>query len=325
LESGSPGPPADFGGSAGGYDRRDYVGYAPDPNPRDPYAPDPNAYASYDQSGYSDGALGGTSDGGSQASAVVPSTLLVGARRVHVGAWRDGSGRTTVAAGLGMAMSVNRHDRVVAVDGGPVRPGTLTVRVGSANRGVGLRELVQAGQGLTSLTDVRRFLASSAPTGLEVLPGQVDPSAPALALEEMWYALELLESWFPVVVVDAPATWNDPSSASLLLRADTMVLTTSANDVDMTRIQDVFAVLDQLGRGDLRTGAVVAVVETVPPKLTARTKRRLAQLAGRVHGAVLVPFDPALAGGRPFTWQRLRRRTRQAFEELAAAVESAPG
>jgi MinD-like ATPase involved in chromosome partitioning or flagellar assembly len=196
--------------------------------------------------------------------------------------------------------------------------------VGSNNRGVGLRELVQAGHGLTSLTDVRRFLASSAPTGLEVLPGQVDPTAPELSLEELWYALELLESWFPVVVVDAPATWNDPRSSSLLLRADTVVVAVPATDEDITGVRDSFEVLDQVGRGDLRTGAVVAVVETVPPKLTARTKRRLAQLAGRVHSAVHVPFDPALADGRPFTWQRLRRRTRQAFEELAAAVESAP-
>ncbi|MGF7237174.1 MAG: hypothetical protein ACQSGP_19750, partial [Frankia sp.] len=46
-------------------------------------------------------------------------------------------------------------------------------------------------------------------------------------------------------------------------------------------------------------------------------------LGGHVASVVAVPYDTSLADGRPCSWNRLRRRTRNAFGSLAAALDGA--
>jgi MinD-like ATPase involved in chromosome partitioning or flagellar assembly len=187
---------------------------------------------------------------------------------------------------------------------------------------VGVRDLVYAGQAPASLTDLRRHLTSAGPTGLEVLPGVGEAGHPGPTAEELWYALDILECWFPVVIVDAPPDWGRPPSAALLNRTDTLVVVMRAGEPEPASVGRMLAGLDHAERRDLVAGCVVAMVEVTPPRLFGRPRRRPGRFAQDAHAVVAVPYDPALAGGRPFGWHRLRRRTRVAFEELAAAVES---
>jgi MinD-like ATPase involved in chromosome partitioning or flagellar assembly len=228
-----------------------------------------------------------------------------------------------------MAMAAQRHDRVVAVDACPDQCGPLATRAGLTGRGIGLRELVAADPPVSSLTELRRFLASSGPAGLEVLPGVHDLAGPGLSAEELAWALDVVERWFPIVIADGPPGWLQPVSATLLARADTLVVTARAGS-ESTLAEDALTALATAGRSDLCAGAVVAVVETGPGRLgrlgglARRRSDSVGRLAERVHAVVPIPFDPALTGGAAFTWQRLRRRTRAAFEALATAVEEAP-
>jgi MinD-like ATPase involved in chromosome partitioning or flagellar assembly len=224
-----------------------------------------------------------------------------------------------------MTMAANRHDRVVAIDACPDQEHALPARAGLPDRGVGVRDMVYAGRTLASLADVRRYLASAGPTGLEVLPGVQDAAFPGPTAEELRYALAILEYWFPVVIVDAPLEWGEPPSAALLARTDTLVVAMEVGDIEPEVVDTALDALESLGRGDLMTSCVVAVVETDPPRFPVWRRRiRPGRFVQEAHAVVRVPYDPALAGGGPFTWPRLRRRTRAAFEELAAAVGSAP-
>jgi MinD-like ATPase involved in chromosome partitioning or flagellar assembly len=229
-----------------------------------------------------------------------------------------------------MAMAAHRHDRVVAVDACPDQWGPLADRAGVPGRGVGLRELVTADPPVASLADVRRFLASAGPTGLEVLPGLRDLTGPGLTAPEVGWTVDVMERLFPVVVVDAPPGWTQPVPASLLARADTVVLTAGLGTSD-TAAQDALTALATI-RPDLAAGAVVVLVEAARPRglgLLRGLLRRgsvpaVPRLVEPVHAVVTIPYDPSLAAGAPVRWNLLRAGTRAAFEQLAAAVENAP-
>ncbi|WP_368672145.1 MinD/ParA family protein, partial [Parafrankia sp. Ea1.12] len=257
---------------------------------------------------------------------VVPATdrrPAVRALRVLVGGFGGGCGRTTVAAGLGMALAARAHSRIAAVDACPDQYGMLTQRVGLRPRRVGLRELAGARPPVASLTELRRYLAADGPGGLEVLPGVHDLTAPGLAGDELAAALDLLARWFPVVIADGPSGWSQPVPATLLARSDLVVVTTRAGEAELAATDDALTALGGAGRRDLAASALVAVVETYPTRLTRAARQRLDDLAGRARLVVVVPFDPALTDSRPFAWRSLRKRTRAAFDDLATAVDPA--
>jgi MinD-like ATPase involved in chromosome partitioning or flagellar assembly len=273
-------------------------------------------------------AAGGTGAGTNQTteepSGAVYQRPRAGGRRVLVGGFGGGGGRTTVAAGLGLAMAAHHGHRVVAVDAAPDQCGLLAHRVGLVPPGVGLRELAGARPPVSSLEDVRRYLASDRSGGLEVLAGLRDLVGPGLQPEELAWALDLLGHWYPVVVADAPPGWSQPVPATLLARADQLVLTVRASETEIAGADDALTALAAAGRSDLAVTVIVAVVETYPSRLSRAARMRLDHLEDRAYITVPVPFDAALADSRPISWFRLRRRTRFAFQRLAGAVATAP-
>ncbi|KJE21328.1 ATPase involved in chromosome partitioning [Frankia torreyi] len=258
------------------------------------------------------------------ADGLVYQRPRAGGRRVLIGGFGGGGGRTTVAAGLGLAMAAHHGHRVVAVDASPDQCGLLAHRVGLMPPGVGLRELAGARPPVSSLEDVRRFLASDGSGGLEVLAGMRDLAGPGLLPEELAWALDLLGHWYPAVVADAPPGWNQPVPATLLARADLLVLTVRAGEAEIAGADDALTALTAAGRGDLVATVIVAIVETYPSRLSRGARMRLDHLEDRAYMTVPVPFDAALADSRPINWFRLRRRTRFAFQRLAGAVATAP-
>jgi MinD-like ATPase involved in chromosome partitioning or flagellar assembly len=254
--------------------------------------------------------------------AVMP--LVVASRRIVVGGFGGGCGRTAVTAGVGLALTVGRGERVVAVDASPDQRGALAGRAGIGQPIFGIRDLVAARTSLTSLDDVRRFVVSGSAAGLEVLPGPRDLAGPGLSGDEAAAAVDELARWYPVVLVDAPPGWSQPVPARLIAAADVLLLVCRAGVGDLAAADDALTALARGGRADLASAPVVAVVATRPGRWSRRTRRRMERLADRVAAVVPVPYDPALADGRPFTWGRLRRRTRTSFDRLARALDTAP-
>ena len=277
--------------------------------------------------------------------APVPATRVDG-RRVLVGGFGGGSGRTTVAVGLGLAMAARRGGRVVAIDACPDQGGPLADRAGVPGRGVGLRELA-ADRSVASLAEARRFLATVESSGLEVLPGLRDLTGPGLTPAEAAWVVDLLERLFPAVVIDGPPGWTQPVPAVLLARADTVVLTARAEAPAargrMVRrgpepglseagcAQDALTAL-AAARADLPAGAIVVRVQTAPSVggrhgflgRAAGGREEPQALTEAVHASVTIPFDPALASQAPVVWKRLRPRTQAAFTLLADLVDEAP-
>ncbi len=234
-----------------------------------------------------------------------------------------------------MALAASRRDRIIAVDVCPDQAGTLAARLGpppghGPGNPPGRGELARGGGSPAPLPEVRRFVPSTGRAdpgllGLAVPLGGPGADVSGRSVEEVGRALDVVEDWYEVALVDSPPGWGRPLPAALLARADTLVVAARAGVVALSAVDDALAALADTGRGDLAGSVAIAVVETVPTRWSGRTRRRLARLAERAHSVVVVPFDPMLADGRPFTWSGLRRRTRAAFGELAAAVEAGPG
>ncbi|WP_250283364.1 MinD/ParA family ATP-binding protein [Frankia sp. CiP1_Cm_nod2] len=316
-----------------------------------------------------------------------PDTVETRCRWVHVGGLEGGCGRTTVTAGIAMALAASRRDRIIAVDVSADQPGTLAARLGPlAGRGAGPApgpgETARAASGLPppspelpELPEIRRFaagagatggtgpagplvsarppgvrglaglvvsagppgaggpvgLAGPARAGLDVMLGAagVDaggrPAEDAGRVEEVGRALDAVGEWYEVALLDSPPGWSRPLPAALLARADTLVLTVRASTVALSAVDGALDALAGTGRGELAGSVTIAVVETVPTRWPGRARRRLARLAERAHTIVVVPFDPVLTDGRAAAWSDLRRRTRAAFGELAAAVDPVAG
>ncbi|MBX6390964.1 MAG: hypothetical protein IRZ08_18570 [Frankia sp.] len=256
--------------------------------------------------------------------APVPARRL-GGRRVLVGGFGGGSGRTTVTAVLGLALATLRGGRVVAIDACPDQGGPLADRAGVPGRGVGIRELVAADPPVDSLAGLRRFLGRV--DRLEVLPGLRELTGPGLTPAEAGQTVDLIERFFPVVLIDAPTGWTQPVPATLLARADTVLIVARAGSAGGGAAADALATLASI-RPDLSAGAVVVLVETTPARRTLAGWVRPVpppRLAEPVHAVTTIPYDPALADpSKPVRWAALRTRTRDAFDQLAAIVDRAP-
>jgi hypothetical protein len=230
-----------------------------------------------------------------------------------------------------MTLAARRGGEVVAVDACPDPSGPLADRAGVPGRAVGVRELVAADPPVVAYGEARRFLATARPSGLEVLPGLRDLTGPGLTAAEVAWAVDLLERLFPAVVVDGPPGWTQPVPAVLLARADTVVLTAKVDRPGQPSVagsaRDALTALAS-ARADLPASTVVVLVETVPPDARVWWRppgdQDPVDLVEPVHAVLTVPFDPVLVGGQPLDWERLRPRTREAFELLAEIVDEAP-
>jgi MinD-like ATPase involved in chromosome partitioning or flagellar assembly len=248
-----------------------------------------------------------------------------GTWRIVVGGYGDGSGRTTVATALGMALAASRWDPVAALDPHPDRSGALARRVDVRMRH-DVRDLVRARARLQGLTDVRRFAAADPSTGLEVLRGlsnlggadQLD--AVQVAAAEFGEALAEIKRWYPISIVDCAPGWHEPVSASALPGADVCVLVTPATPEDIAAADEALTALGQAGHGDLVASTVAALVSPRRGRWSPQTRLAASRLAPRVGSVVRIPYDPRLAAGAPIDYPRLRRRTRTAFLRLAVAV-----
>jgi MinD-like ATPase involved in chromosome partitioning or flagellar assembly len=261
-------------------------------------------------------------------AAVPPRDLLAGGRRIAVGGVRGGDGATTVAAGLGIALAA-RQGRVAALDAGRGEFGGLALRAGLLPRQDGVRELLASRPSRMALPELRRFLTVPGSAGLEILSGARDSltgsDAPVELLrpEEIDRAMYLLEQWYQVVIIDTAPVWAQPAGAVALAHADSLVLVTQAAMVDDRAVDRALAAARERGGSALADGAVVAVVETTPARLSYSARRRIEAIRRDVHDVIRIPFDPALAD-QPARWSRLRRRTRAAFAAVGASIESAP-
>ncbi|WP_240136359.1 SAV_2336 N-terminal domain-related protein [Streptomyces sp. MUM 178J] len=235
---------------------------------------------------------------------------------VLVGAY-PGCGRVTTAFALGAVFAAVREAPVLALDAAPAA-GDLYNRLVRRNPATP-RDLITLPPDC-AYEDMRRFTTRT-PSGLEVLAHSATHSAPSPAYRDEYRRIVAMASrHYPVILSDWGAARVDESADLVLDLADRMVLCCTATTSSVAVAKDILATVRESGRRQLADHAVIAVARIGGHTGELRDGVVAERFHGHVGGAVLVPFDTHLSSSRELDLTRLRRRTADAFLDLAARL-----
>lgn len=245
-------------------------------------------------------------------------TPIEGTRRVVVMSRKGGVGKTTIAMALGNTYAATRGDRVIAVDANP-DAGNLAHRVSDPGDHT-ITDVLREIDSITSYARLRSFSTQSPESQLEVLAADNDARiANALGSAEYNRLIDLLDRYYNLVLLDTGTGILDSAHQGLLTAADQLVLVLRAG-VDSGRAAAL--TLDWLEAHDygrLVTNAMV-VINGVSNGVGAPVEPIVEHFSHRCATVITVPWDPVLELGGRTDLSALQPETREAFDEMAAAV-----
>jgi MinD-like ATPase involved in chromosome partitioning or flagellar assembly len=236
-------------------------------------------------------------------------------RQIAVTSIRGGSGKTTVAALLGMTYAHYRHDPTLLVEADPAL-GSLPLRLGAETLRWTTGDVADIVEPTMSLLDVTGYLVQL-PDNAWLLPGSQGQIGAMLDTRAYERVMVSLRRYFGVTVVDCE-TLPAEVARTALSAAQARVVTVPAT---LEGIQSTYAVLEWV-RGLPRhviEGTVVVLTEPAPHTgLDVRkATEKLKATGARVQA---LPYDRHLAAGGPIRTELLAHATRQAATRLAAEV-----
>jgi MinD-like ATPase involved in chromosome partitioning or flagellar assembly len=228
-----------------------------------------------------------------------------------------GAGRTTVTAALGETLALVRGHAVVAVDATVQPHGMLATRLEQRTPATAHEFLATAvpadGRTVTS------FL-NGHPSRLLVLAGDRPAGGRILQAGAVAEAVRRLSFWYPLLLIDFSASPGDPGVWPWVRqRAAAVVLVARAAGPDLSMVAEALPVLTRAGLAGPGGRVVVVVNQTVPGRLSREAQVAEQLVAARVRSVVRLPYDDRLSEGRPINVGGLRRRTRTALLQIAAA------
>lgn len=243
---------------------------------------------------------------------------LRGCYRIALLSLKGGVGKTTIAATLGATFASIRGDRVVAVDANPDR-GTLSQKV-PLETAATVREMLHDAGTIERYSDVRRY-TSKGPSGLEVLASETDPSvSEAFSADDYARVLGILERYYGLVLTDCGTGLLHSAMSSVLDKADVLIVVSSGSIDGARSASATLDWLDAHGHEELVRNSI-AVINGVRPRTgKVDMNKVIDHFSRRCRAVQVVPFDPHLEEGAEVSLDRLRRGTREALTELAAAV-----
>jgi len=241
-----------------------------------------------------------------------------GAKFVPVLTRKGGVGKTTVTTLLGMALSLSREDRVIAIDANPDR-GTLAERVSKSTRFT-VRDVVNRAAAIDGFTEFSTMVSRDA-TRLDVLASDADPML-SEAFDEGDYNVvaDMAARYYSVVLTDCGTGIVHSVMRPTLQRASGLVIV-SGGSVDEARLaSETLTWLEANGYGDLVRNSIVALNTATQATNLVKIDEIEQHFKSRVRNVVRIPYDPALAAGSVIKFQQLKPHTREAARELAALV-----
>ncbi|MDQ4145050.1 MAG: MinD/ParA family protein [Actinomycetota bacterium] len=243
---------------------------------------------------------------------------VFGCRRIAVISRKGGVGKTTTTLNLGHTFAAHRGDRVVALDGNP-DAGSLGYRVRRQTAAT-VTDLLRDSHVIDRYSDVRAY-TSQAPTRLEVVASNDDPRiTQALGRDDYKRISEILERHYNLILLDTGTGILDSATRGILDLADQVVVV-MAPSLDGARAASLtLDWLEEHDYGDLVDGAVAVVNGVRSRDGLVELDRVEEHFEGRCATVVRIPWDPHLEAGAETMPEDLKRGTREAYLELAAAV-----
>jgi len=269
-------------------------------------------------------------------------TPIRGCHRIGVVSLKGGIGKTTTAAGLGLALATSRGDGVIAVDANP-DAGTLSDRlvgappdpysgaewVGAHVRATddvwiaprSVRDLLSAvaADEIGSATDVMRYVSIAG--RLHVLASEQDPeTSEAFSADEYRTTAEVISAFYSVMITDTGTGLLHSAMAGMLSMANSLVIIAAPSVDGASRAAKTLDWLNAHHYGHLVARSVVAVSHTRPRAQNVDMRVLDAHFAARTRALVHIPYDPHLVAGSVIHWGDMSTQTRASFLRLAAVV-----
>jgi MinD-like ATPase involved in chromosome partitioning or flagellar assembly len=243
---------------------------------------------------------------------------IFGDFRVAVLSIKGGVGKTTTTMGLGSALAMVRHDRVIAVDANPDR-GTLAERVRDVSTKSTVRDLL-FDPNINSYADVRTH-TRMATSRLEVLASEQDPAVSEIFGEADYRrTIDILRNYYNIILTDCGTGIMHSAMAGVLDLAHTIVLVSSPA---MDAARSASATLDWLmqhGHSGLVREAHVVLSASRPGSAALKLDKLHDHFAARCRSIHFIPFDQHLGEGADIDFGLLKPATFQAYLDLAGAV-----
>ncbi|WP_127131029.1 MinD/ParA family protein [Georgenia sp. SYP-B2076] len=247
---------------------------------------------------------------------------IVGSRRVVVMSRKGGVGKTTLALALGSTFAVHRGDRVIAVDANP-DAGNLAYRLARGPVEPSRRSITDVLGNLETIrsyADLQGYTSQAPASRLEVLASDDDPRISlALAQDSYHCVITLLDAYYNLILLDTGTGILDSANQGLIADADQLVLVLRPALDGARAAALTLDWLDEHGHSDLVERAVV-VVNGVRPGVGAPLEQIEDHFTRRCAHVGKLPWDQALEKGAQTDLAGLGRRTRDALNEVAAAV-----
>ncbi|BDB40417.1 MULTISPECIES: MinD/ParA family ATP-binding protein [Mycobacterium] len=249
---------------------------------------------------------------------------LRGSYRIAVLSLKGGVGKTTITATLGSMFASVRGDRVVAVDANPDR-GTLSQKIPLETPAT-VRHLLRDADKIERYSDVRGYTSQNE-SGLEVVASESDPTvSEAFSGDDYTRTLEILDRFYGLVLTDCGTGLLHSTMSAVLDKADVLIVVASGSIDGARSASATLDWLDAHGHEDLVRNSIAVINGIRSRSGKVDMQKVIDHFARRCRAVRVVPFDPHLEEGAEISLDRLKRDTREALAELAAAVaEGFPG
>lgn len=243
---------------------------------------------------------------------------LATCERVAVASAKGGVGKTTVTLLTGMALALNRQDKILAIDANP-DAGSLGWRIPRETTAT-VQDLLEDIESIERYGDVRTFTSQSR-TRLEVIASRYDPrSSDSLSAYDYRRLMGVLGRYYSVMLMDLGTGLVDDGTQGILSQADQVIVVTHPA-VDAARIADYTLDFIQQ-RSPRRAHDAIVVINSVrkeTPIDVAALERHFHQ---RVRRVVTLPFDAHLSTGAIPIWDKLDSATKEGYLLVAEAVSA---
>ena len=232
---------------------------------------------------------------------------------------KGGAGKTTVTATLGQVFSSIRADGVIAVDADP-DAGDLPLRTAVHPHNLSMMEMLDTeSDDLRQHDQVQRFL-STTDTDLHVLANGWRPDGErVLVPEDIRDVYEIASHYYSMLLWDGDKALNSHVVREMLDKSNALVLLVEASNPGAFKAGQAIDWLRNHGYEGLLARTVLVVNET-----TANTRLDMKALTTVLARQQLklhhIPFDAHLDEGLSVDLDKLKKKTRHAFENLAAML-----
>lgn len=232
---------------------------------------------------------------------------------------KGGAGKTTVTATLGQTFAKYRSDGILAVDADP-DAGDLPSRTAVHPHNLSMMEMLDTEpDDLRQHDQVQRFL-SITDTDLNVLANGWRPDGERLLVpEDIRDVYEIASHYYSMLLWDGDKALNSAVVREMLDKSNALVLLVEASRPGAEKAGYAIDWLRNHGYQGLLARTVAVINET-----TANTRLDVTKLTTVLARQQLkmhhIPFDPHLDEGLFVDLDKLKKKTRQKFEDLAAIL-----